>query len=77
MKGNTLFKTACSLVCFALTSLTLLNEAMADGTEQLGPPTIPTADGSETVVSGMFEMMPSMNVTLRENKILGILSCIF
>lgn len=46
------FNTILSVSC-ALASLVLINEAKADGTEQLGPPSIPIAQGSQVLVAGI------------------------
>jgi len=52
MKRKYVCKAICGLICFALASLALVNEARADGTEQLGPPSIAIAQGSQIVVAG-------------------------
>ena len=53
MKNKSVYKTICSLLyCCVLASLILVNEAKADGTEQLGLPSIPIAPGSYLLVEG-------------------------
>jgi hypothetical protein len=52
MRGNPLLKTTCGIICSAMASLIAVNAACADGTDQLGPPSISTADSSEIVAAG-------------------------
>lgn len=46
-------KAILSVLCCTMASLLLINEAKADGTEQLGPPSIPIAPGSYVEVAGI------------------------
>ena len=43
----------CGVSCAALVSTFTINQALADGTEELGLPSIPIADGSYIVVEGI------------------------
>ncbi|WP_372808700.1 hypothetical protein [Pontiella sp.] len=52
MKSKYVRKMACSLIGCALMSLVLIHEVQADGTEQLGLPSIPIASGSQILVEG-------------------------
>ena len=52
MKTKSTFKTIFSLASCILASLVMINEANADGTEQLGPPSISIAPGSYLLVEG-------------------------
>ena len=52
MKASKTFRMICSIGC-VLVSLVMINEAYADGDEQLGPPSIPIAVGSEILVEGV------------------------
>ncbi|VGO17551.1 hypothetical protein PDESU_06148 [Pontiella desulfatans] len=53
MKRKYVSKATCGLVGCLLASMVLINEARADGTEQLGLPSIPIAPGSEILVEGV------------------------
>ena len=53
MKTKSVYKTMCSVLCCCiLASLTLVNEAKADGTEELGPPSIDIESGSYILAAG-------------------------
>ncbi len=52
MKNRYVYRLTCGLVCYVLASLTMVNQANADGTEQLGPPSIDIAEGSQITVAG-------------------------
>ena len=52
MKIKSTFKTVCGLVSCVLVSLVMISETNADGTEQLGPPSISIALGSYVLVEG-------------------------
>jgi hypothetical protein len=52
MKGTSNFKPVFGLASFVLASLIVINAAYADGTEELGPPSIPIAEGSGVLVAG-------------------------
>ena len=50
MKTKSVYKTICGLLCCCmLASLTMVNEAKADGTEQLGSPSIPSQRCTYTI----------------------------
>ena len=53
MKNTYVYKAVCGFTCIALALLAPVNEAYADGTEQLGPPGISIAEGSQVVVAGV------------------------
>lgn len=51
MKVKSTYKTICGLSC-VLASLVLISGAYADGTQELGTPSIPIAEGSQIMVAG-------------------------
>ena len=61
MKMKSTFKTICGLVSCVLVSLVMVSETIADGTDQLGPPSISIAPGSYVLVegTGLIEAQPS------------------
>ena len=52
MKIKSTFKTVCGLVSCVLVSLVMISETNADGTDQLGPPSISINSGSYVLVEG-------------------------
>lgn len=52
MTHKSTYKTVCGFLCSAIISLFAVNQAVADGTEQLGPPSIPIAPGSGLFATG-------------------------
>lgn len=52
MKMKSTCKTLCGIICTALISLVTVNQTAADGTELLGTPSIPIADGSGVFIAG-------------------------
>lgn len=53
MKNKTMYKALGVMLCCALTVMVPINEAVADGTEMLGMPSIDIAEGSQVTVAGV------------------------